>query len=176
VILLVPASIAMTSKPAESTLLIRFATPDDTTAIASVLYDVFKEFKPLYTSGGFTATTPTSDIIRSRFDESPIWVAVQDTEIVGTVTALPKGDELYVRSMGVVPSARGHKIGELLLERVETFALEHGFTTLYLSTTPFLTRAIRLYEHWGFRRTDRGPHDLFGTPLFTMTKSLASSD
>lgn len=28
------------------------------------------------------------------------------------------------------------------------------------------------YEHFGFRRTDEGPHDLHGTPLFTMEKRL----
>ncbi|HEV8659305.1 MAG TPA: hypothetical protein VGS96_11840 [Thermoanaerobaculia bacterium] len=41
---------------------------------------------------------------------------------------------------------------------------------LVLSTTPFLDRAIALYERCGFRRTDEPPHDRFGTPLFTMRK------
>jgi short-subunit dehydrogenase len=40
-----------------------------------------------------------------------------------------------------------------------------------LSTTP-LTRAISLYEQYGFRRSDEGPNNLFGTPLFTMVKVL----
>jgi GNAT superfamily N-acetyltransferase len=108
----------------------------------------------------------------NRIDEGPVWVALRDGAIVGTVSALPKGEALYVRSMAVLPTARGHGIGELLLERVESFALEHGYKRLFLSTTPFLDRAIRLYEHWGFRRSDEGPHDLFGTPLFTMVKTL----
>src|SRR5260370_227302 len=46
---------------------------------------------------------------------------------------------------------------------------------MYLSTTPFLDRAIRLYERFGFQRSDEGPLDLFGTPLFTMTKRLNES-
>ncbi len=33
-------------------------------------------------------------------------------------------------------------------------------------------RAIALYERYGFRRTDDGPSALFGTPLFTMVKTL----
>jgi hypothetical protein len=41
-----------------------------------------------------------------------------------------------------------------------------------LSTTPFLAFAIALYERFGFRRSDAGPRELFGTPLFTMTKDL----
>jgi hypothetical protein len=43
---------------------------------------------------------------------------------------------------------------------------------LFLSTTPFLTHAIVLYEGLGFQRSNEGPHDLFGTPLFTMVKTL----
>jgi hypothetical protein len=41
-----------------------------------------------------------------------------------------------------------------------------------VSTTPFLLRAITLYERCGFRRTGDGPEDLSGTPLFTMEKTL----
>ena len=37
-------------------------------------------------------------------------------------------------------------------------------------TTPFLSSAIRLYEGFGFRRTNDGPQELLGTPLFTMKK------
>ena len=44
---------------------------------------------------------------------------------------------------------------------------------MFLSTTPFLESAIRLYEKFGFQRTSDGPLDLFGTPLFTMQKSLS---
>jgi hypothetical protein len=43
---------------------------------------------------------------------------------------------------------------------------------LLLSTTPFLASAIRLYEQYGFVKSDRGPQNLFGTPLFAMEKPL----
>nr|MBA3805871.1 GNAT family N-acetyltransferase [Acidobacteriota bacterium] len=82
---------------------------------------------------------------------------------------------VYIQSMGVLPSARGLRIGELLLRSVEDFASAHGYKRLFLSTTPFLSRAIKLYERFGFRRTDAPPHDLFGTPLLTMEKKTPDS-
>lgn len=62
------------------------------------------------------------------------------------------------------------------MDSVQDFAAAQECKRLYLSTTPFLTRAIALYERLGFVRTDAGPHDLYGTPLFTMEKMLAGSD
>jgi len=149
---------------------IRLAEPTDLASIASVLRESFLEFKSSYTDEAFAATTPRSEELRRRMDEGPVWVALQDETVVGTVSAVPDGRALYIRSMAVLPRARGHGIGELLLHHVENFAYEWGFKRLFLSTTPFLTSAIRLYERFGFRRSSGGPKDLFGTPLFTMVK------
>ena len=108
--------------------------------------------------------------------EGPVWIAMHGRVIVGTVSVVPRSGELYVRGMAVLPSARGLGLGSLLLKQVESFALAHGYNRLTLSTTPFLLRAIKLYERWGFTRADEGPHDLFGTPLFTMVKELSAAD
>lgn len=92
--------------------------------------------------------------------------------MLGTVAALLKSPTVYIRSMGVLPSARSAGTGSQLLREVETWARTQGSAGLFLSTTPFLHSAIHLYEQSGFRRTDRGPQDLFGTQLFTMEKKL----
>ena len=72
--------------------------------------------------------------------------------------------------MAILPAARGNRIGEKLLEEIENFAIVNNFRRLSLSTTPFLCRAIRLYEKFGFER--KGVDDLFGTPLIKMEKEL----
>ena len=151
---------------------IRFATIGEADAIADLLSEAFAEYESLYTPEGFAATAITSRQIVVRMSEGPVWVAVRDEVIVGTGSAVAKGESLYIRGMGVHPSARGQRIGELLLIQIEQFAISQGFSRQSLSTTPFLDRAIRLYEKFGFRRTDEGPNDLFGTPLFTMEKNL----
>ena len=152
---------------------IHLATRQDVPAVAAVLLAAFAEYEPLYTAGGFAATTPTSEQIERRFDEGPIWIALLDGVIVGTVAAVLRDDlTLYVRSMAVLPTARGHNIGGSLLGKIDLFATEHGAKRLLLSTTPFLARAIRLYEREGFQHSEEGPSDLFGTPLFTMAKPI----
>lgn len=151
----------------------RRALIEDIEALQSILRASFAEFEPLYTPAAFQATTPTADQTRARWHEGPVWVAVQTKVIVGTVAAAPKASGLYVRSMAVHPVARGKGIAMGLLQEIERFALEHNHTRLFLSTTPFLYDAIRLYERFGFQRTDDGPYHLFGTPLFTMVKELS---
>jgi GNAT superfamily N-acetyltransferase len=151
---------------------IRRAVADDSTHIASVLYDSFIEFKSLYSPEAFVATTPAAGEIRSRLNEGPAWVAVQSESIVGTVSAVLRSEGLYIRSMAVLPAARGHGVGRLLLQAVEDFARATNCRRLFLSTTPFLRHAIRLYEHFGFQQSDEGPNHLFGTPLFTMEKTM----
>lgn len=151
---------------------IRRAEPADASSIARVLLESFIEFKPLYTEGGFAATTLNVDQILTRMREGPAWVALRDDDIVGTVAAMIRGNAVYIRGMAVLPAARGSGAGSKLLKQVENWALRKGFLRLFLSTTPFLDSAIRLYEKAGFRRTS-GEHDLFGTPLFTMEKMLS---
>jgi GNAT superfamily N-acetyltransferase len=151
---------------------IRRATPEDAPAIVSLLYEAFVKFKPLYTDGGFSATTPNAAQILVRMNEGPTWLAMRGEVALGTVAALVKSQSAYIRGMAVLPSARASGVGAALLRHVENWAVSQGCSRVFLSTTPFLSGAIRLYEKSGFQRTAEGPHELAGTPLFTMEKKL----
>lgn len=151
---------------------VELATMDDGPSLVALLHESFFEYQESYTPEGFAATTPTVEQIQTRMKEGPIWVVGRDAVIVGTVSVVSRGESLYIRGMAVLPQARGQNIGNALLQKVEEFASERGFKRLVLSTTPFLSRAIRLYEQAGFSRSNEGPHDLYGTPLFTMEKTL----
>ena len=73
--------------------------------------------------------------------------------------------------MAILPEARGAGIGKQLLIEIENFAVAGSYRRLFLSTTPFLYRAIRLYGQFGFVRS--GVDDLYGTSLLTMSKHLS---
>lgn len=151
------------------------AAAHDAPSISSVLYESFVRYRPCYTREAFAVTAPPSDRILERMDEGPMWVALCGDVIVGTVSAVCESDAVYVRGLAVLPSARGQRIGALLLAHVDEYASVLGYGRLVLSTTPFLTGAIDLYERSGFLRNSEGPHGLLGTPLFTMAKVLESS-
>ncbi|MFQ5945104.1 MAG: GNAT family N-acetyltransferase [Anaerolineae bacterium] len=153
---------------------IRQAASEDADAIAALLREAFAEFESLYTPEGFAATAISSEEVVGRIAEGPVWVGSDEERVVGTASAVTREDGLYVRGMAVVPSMQGRGVGRRLLDQVEAFAREVGAQRMYLSSTPFLSSAIRLYERYGFLRTEEGPDDLHGTPLFTMEKPLWS--
>jgi ribosomal protein S18 acetylase RimI-like enzyme len=94
---------------------IRIALPEDAPAIAAVLAFAFKDYEAFYTPEAFAATTPSSEFVQNRMDEGPVWVALTEDVIAGTVSALAKGEDVYIRSLAVLPGARGQRIGEALL-------------------------------------------------------------
>src|SRR4051812_31857172 len=118
---------ALSQKASEREVQIRLAVPQESTQIAQILRDAFATTESNYTPEAFAATTPDAETIRKRFDEGPIWVAVEKGAVVGTVSALPEPEWLYIRSMAVSPNAQGGGIGLRLLETVENFAVENGF-------------------------------------------------
>jgi GNAT superfamily N-acetyltransferase len=152
---------------------VRIASPEDAEAISKVLYEAFNVYRSHYTPEAFAVVTPPRDGIARRFDEGPMWVAVKDDEIVGTVSVVPEPEWLYVRSMAVLPNAQGLGVGHRLIDVVETYAIENGFERLFLYTTYFSPGAIELYEKHGFKRgRDTTADEWYGTPGLEMDKKL----
>ena len=161
----------------DSGVLVREARQDDAAEIAKVLQKAFTEFEALYTIDGFTATVVSASEVAQRMSEGPLWVARWNGTIAGTASAVLKGERgLYLRGVAVLPPARGKGIASALLREIESFARSQNCRRMYLTTTPFLDSAIRLYERWGFTRVPDGNQDLFGTPLFTMAKNIEGKE
>jgi hypothetical protein len=98
---------------------VRLAVPEDAWVV-SVLEAAFVEYWSSYTDEAFVATAPTRDKIEIRMNEGPMWVALYNEVIAGTVAAVSKSEASYVRGMGIVPTATGKRTGELLLKTVES--------------------------------------------------------
>ena len=152
---------------------IRRAVETDAESISEVLLESFSTFRDGYTPEAFEIVTPPADLILERFAEGPMWVAVVDGKIVGTASVLPEPEWLYVRSIAVVPAARGMGIAGKLLDAIEEYAISEGFEKLFLYTTYFSTGAIELYEKHGYvRGRDTTAEEWYGTPGLAMEKNL----
>jgi ribosomal protein S18 acetylase RimI-like enzyme len=81
-----------------------------------------------------------------------IWFAEHPTlGIVGTCAFWNKGDNSFeLTKMGVLKSARGLKVGEILLQHVLGEAKSLGIKKLFLLTNSKCESAIHLYEKNGF--------------------------
>jgi ribosomal protein S18 acetylase RimI-like enzyme len=81
-----------------------------------------------------------------------IWFAEHPSlGIVGTCAFWNKGDNSFeLTKMGVLKSARGLKVGEILLQHVLNEAQSLGIKKLFLLTNAKCESAIHLYEKNGF--------------------------
>lgn len=148
---------------------IRLARPGDEETVARLLLDAFEPFREQYTPGGFADTTAGADVIRDRLASGRIWLAFEGNAAVGTVSALPEHDRIYIRSMAVAPHAQGRGVGQALLDTLEQYARGQGCQKLYLYTTFVLPGARPLYEKNGFVvKRETAPeewHDMAGVEM-----------
>jgi GNAT superfamily N-acetyltransferase len=150
---------------------IRLAKTEDAPLIESLLIQSFAEFESFYTPEAFQATAVKSNEIIERMKEGPVWAAVENGKIIGTVSSVLRNGSLYIRGMAVHPEARARGIGELLLNEAEKHALAIKCSRLYLGTTKYLLSAIRLYERMGYRAVE-GVEDFYGMDLIIMEKYI----
>jgi len=139
-----------------STVKIRNIELKDNAAIAAVIRAALTEFganKP-----GTVYYDSTTDHLFELFDSagSVYYIAEIDGNIVGgsgifPTEGLPAGTcelvKLYLSN-----SARGTGLGKKLLLQSMQWAVENGYTQVYLESMPELSKAVAIYENVGFER------------------------
>lgn len=101
------------------------------------------------------------------------WIAELGGQPVGCVFLVQARDEdgapepgvAQLRMLLVEPQARGHGLGDRLVDACTRFATEAGYTRLRLWTNQMLAAARRLYERHGYRLVSSAPHAEFGIPM-----------
>ena len=97
----------------------------------------------------------------ARARAAEVWVAVEDGQLLGTVTFCPVGsayrevardDEGEFRMLAVSPAARGRGVGRALVEHCLRRARELGYAGIRMSSMDRMTSAHRVYERLGFVR------------------------
>ncbi len=105
-------------------------------------------------------------------EEGLTWVTIENEIVLGTVSATPTWEGLYVTGMAVSPNAQGKKLGWKFLSELELYAGQENYERIYLYTTFFLHGAIHLYEKFGFTRYGKPDEKFMGTLLIQFEKFL----
>lgn len=157
---------------------IRPIEPKDNVAIASIIRTALEEFganKP-----GTVYFDASTDDLYSLFKNqagSVYFVAEEDGSLLGgagifPTEGLPSGVCELVK-MYLAKAARGKGLGQKMISHVMNWAKENGYQTVYLETMPELSKAVKVYEHFGFQylQAPMGNSGHCGCDLW-MSKSL----
>jgi ribosomal protein S18 acetylase RimI-like enzyme len=154
---------------------IRDARYGDIQKILTLLIDVFQPYKPYYTEEAFVHAILLSVNEISQRLKNPNQhgiVAVIKNQIIGTVTAtFQNNTSVHLQSMGVHPDFQGHGIGALLLEKMETIAMEKKYKRIFFECFEPLKKSIKLYEKYGYTRTGK-IIPFYGVTFFEMKKDI----
>lgn len=118
----------------------------------------------------------------TRDRESELWVALDDGQLLGTVSYCPPGSpwrelghdhEGEFRMLAVAPAAQGRGVGTALVRLCEQRAREHGGTAMVLSSLPQMAAAHVVYTRLGYARAPERDWDpVPGVHLVAFGKSL----
>lgn len=156
---------------------IRVIQPSDNPKVARMIRSVFEEYKAKQI--GTVYSDPTTDNLHTLFQQnnSVFFIAEKADEILGCcgifpTSGLPTGCAELVKFY-VSGKVRGTGVGRLLYQKCEEWAIDAGYTQLYIESMPDFIQAVHIYEKIGFKMLDKplGNSGHFGCDIW-MLKSL----
>ncbi len=137
------------------------------------LRKAFQPYEDQYTPGAYRHTVLTKESIQQRLATMSIIVAAdQDGNIVGTIGCHRlSSEEGHLRGMAVQSDWQGSGVAGRLLAAAEDELGMLGCRKVTLGMTEPLQRAIKFYEHNGYRRTGE-VSNFFGMQLHKYEKLL----
>lgn len=137
---------------------IRDLRKEDNPLLAKIVKDTLAEFGANHPNTVYY--DPSTDTLFEVFQtpRSKYFLAEIDDEMVGGGGIYPTdglaGDTCELVKMYLLPKARGHGLGRILIEKCIEAARENGFKKIYLETMPELKQALKVYEKFGFKYLD----------------------
>ena len=144
----------------------RRATDADARAITELVADAYRHYEPLIGRTPLPMHIHYEDAVRER----EIWVLEADGALVGVIELDPRPDHLWIENVAVSPRWQGRGLGRQLLHHAEDEARAHGLDELGLLTNERYLDNLEMYARYGYRETDRVPHQ--GTDLVYFRKRL----
>ncbi len=88
--------------------------------------------------------------LEASIGRGDVYVALDESEIVGVIATSRRGDELAINQLGVDPARQGGGIGGWLLGQIEQIARHDQIKALTLFTAEMMSDVVRLYDRHGF--------------------------
>lgn len=112
--------------------------------------------------------------LAGKAGEERLFLAVEDSEVIGCIFAKLKVDAVYVGKLAVLPSRQGQGIGRQLMQAAEAFAKGVGRRILELETRIELIENHQTFAALGFSKVAEHAHAGYKRPTFiTMRKMLS---
>ena len=150
---------------------IREARRADAEALAAVYRSAYTENQQL----GFPtkAVSATSETVAEWIEDSRLFVAEFDDEIVGGVRLkVTDDDRVKLSRLAVHEAWKGEGIGGELLDYAETVVREWGHSTVWLTTPEEHPYLPTLYRKRGYEKTARYPLEYREYDEIVMEKQL----
>ncbi len=142
-------------------ILIKEATAEDVPFLQAMIWEAMLTSPIFVAHYGVETLQHLEEEYWCRWEErpDPAFVALDASgQKLGAITLKPNGEDEPVQGwrigIAVEPQARGHRVGQRLLERAIAFAREKGARYVNLFVDPTNRRAIALYHHVGFVEVD----------------------
>jgi putative acetyltransferase len=135
-------------------LVIREVIKGDNVVLAKLIRNIFHEFNAPQI--GTVYSDPTTDDLYALFQKpnAVLWVAEVDGEVLGCCGIYPteglEKDCAELAKFYLSGEIRGKGIGKQLMLQCFQSAREMQYKKLYLESMPQFSKAVRLYEKYGF--------------------------
>ncbi len=159
----------------KSDVIVRRAEPKDAPAIHEVMKRAFKGLEGrAYSQRAIEAAMLSVETIQARIaqDDTDVFVAITDNQIVGTASGIEEYESLRVCSVAVDPAYQGRGIARRLMEELEKLARQSGCHKVFLQTAWSMTEAIMLYRNLGYQQEGYQPRHFYGEDFLLFGKIL----
>jgi putative acetyltransferase len=139
-------------------VMIRMVEKKDSALLAKLIRDVFEEYDAPKKNTVYS--DPATDELYFLFQtpRAVLWVVLVNNIICGCCGIYPTSgldeDCAELAKFYLAKEIRGKGIGKRLMEQSIQSAKEMGYKKLYLESMPQFSKAISMYEKYGFKKLD----------------------
>lgn len=140
-------------------IIIRKVEKTDNALLAAMIKEVFDEYEAPHC--GTVYSDPTTNDLNALFEKqnAVLWVAEVDGEVLGCCGIYPTEgldeDCAELAKFYLSSKIRGKGIGKQLMLQCFQSAKEMGYKKLYLESLPQFSKAVSMYERYGFVNIDK---------------------